>query len=533
MTRRRPSSSARAASQSDTTPADLLREETGDLATGEGRLRVAVVSPNSYSVGMASLGFHLVRQWIRETGSARVERAFAGVGPAAGRSLETGTPLGDFHVLAFSVAFELDYLNVLDLLERAGIPLFASRRGRGFPLVVAGGTAISINRHAIYPFCDLLVHGEGEDLVAPLVQVCHEHAGDRPRLLDAARRIPGVEVTAGAWRAAGETFDGVPADLDERVERADLAGDYELPAPRPALARDLAARDAASRIVTPRSELGRRVLVEIARGCPHHCTFCWLGHNCREFLPRSAASVIAMCDEPCAAAGCESVGLISAAVASHPEIDAICEGMLARGRQISFASLRAEEIRPSILEALVRSGQRSLTLAPEAGDERLRRLLGKQMTDDAFAETVDRTQRAGLADLKLYFMTGLPTETEPEALRIVSFVDRIRRVMLSHGRARGRLGALSVNLGVYVPKPNTPLARMATPDFAGVRRRVKRVMEGLAALPNVRAALASVDLAAAQRLLSMGGFETAVFLLKAHRSGGQWRSLVRRRMRGA
>ena len=585
MTRKNPNRSVSAAAPVSV-PRDFLAEEAGDTACGQGFPLVALAWPNTYASGMSSLGYHLIRQTLRECG-CRVERLFHEKGRAA--TLESSRRLSGFDLLAFSISFELDYPNVLALLDAARIPLLASRRPIEAPLVIAGGVAVAVNRHPIYPFVDILVHGEGEDVIAPLLDACRECAGfrrkigERARLYQRLREIPGVEVTAGAMRAAGmeaaglevaglapevaEELEAVQARIESRPASSRIGrfagqpvgrigrirqigpsptshffnpqsaihgeaiADYPQSFVPPALTADLNAVKAVSRVVTPRAELGRRVLVEIARGCPHFCAYCWVGHNTRKFAPRPAANVLALLDEAREITRCDSAGLISSAVGAHPEIDAICEGLLSRGMQVSYSSLRAEETTPLMLEALVRSGQRGLTLAPEAGDEPLRRTIGKSLNDAGFLQAIERSQRAGLSDLKLYFMTGLPGETEEAADAIVSFTDAARRILLGFGRERGHLGELSVNLGIYVPKPNTPLARRETPPLTVVRKRVARLTRALSALPNVRVASEGADLSAAQRLLSCGGLESALLLHEIWRSGGDWRPVIRRAAR--
>ena len=576
MTRKSPNRSVSAAGPLSV-PRDFLAEEAGDTACGQGFPLVALAWPNTYASGMSSLGYHLIRQTLRECG-CRVERLFHEKGRAA--TLESSRRLSAFDILAFSISFELDYPNVLGLLDAARIPLLASRRPIQAPLVIAGGVAVAVNRHPIYPFVDVLAHGEGEDVIAPVLDACRECAGfrrqigERARLYQRLSRIPGVEVTAGAMRAAGmeaglarevaDEIEAVEARIESqsasspvgrfagqpvgRIGRIRQIGQIG-PSPTshffnpqsaihnpqsfvlPALTADLNAVKAVSRVVTPRAELGRRVLVEIARGCPHFCAYCWIGHNTRKFAPRPASNVLALLDEAREITRCAGAGLVASAVGAHPEIDAICEGLLSRGMQVSYSSLRAEETTPLMLEALVRSGQRGLTLAPEAGDEPLRRTIGKPLNDAGFLEAIERSQRAGLTDLKLYFMTGLPGETEEAADAIVSFTDAARRILLGFGRERGHLGELSVNLGIYVPKPNTPLARRETPPLSVVRKRVGRLTRALSALPNVRVASEGVDLSAAQRLLSRGGLESALLLHEMWRSGGDWRPVIRRAAR--
>ena len=229
-----------------------------------------------------------------------------------------------------------------------------------------------VNRHPIYPFADLLAHGESEDMLEPMARALAENLGDPAAVFGKFQQIPGVEITAGAWRRFAMESGGdmlALGPLAGWVREDAVPGGSRLDPPEPAEARDPMASAEPSLIVTPHAELGERVLVEIARGCPHQCTFCWVGHNCRAFMAQSAAKVLELCDQGAEITGCESVGLISAAVAAHPEIGAVCEGLLSRGRQLSFSSLRAEEVQPVILDALVRSGQRELTLGPEAGTE--------------------------------------------------------------------------------------------------------------------------------------------------------------------
>lgn len=517
---------------------DVLRDETGDLGTGEGALKVALVYPNSYRVGMASLGFQTVRRQARELGFTRVERAFAlgwgdagrsgepkgpgspGRGDATSgasevRTLETDRPLGTFDVLAFSAAFEMDYLHILQTLDAAGLPLFARDRGEGYPLVAVGGVAAAVCPSAIRPYVDAIAFGGGEATIRPLLTACEESGGfprdraARVRIFERLDTVANVEVTPGARQAVG--MEGGESREPRRGEA--LARDAELPV---------------SEIVTPRAELGRRVLVEIAHGCPNRCVFCWVGHNGGPYVARPAEEILGAAEEACVRTGCGSVGLVSSAVGAHPEIDAICEGFLSRGRKISFSSLRAEEVRPSMLEALARSGQRGLTLAPETGDAGLRRSLGKGLGDEGFMEVIEKSQRAGLEELKLYFMIGLPGESEEAVDAIVSFADRARRILLDFGRERGRVGKLSVNLGIYVPKPNTPLAKKERPGRAAIRKRVRRVVRSLEALPNVRVAPPSVDLFTAQEILSAGGDAAAKLVLEAFESAGDWRRALRK-----
>ncbi|MBN1867831.1 radical SAM protein [Candidatus Sumerlaeota bacterium] len=539
MPRRRSSASSPTPSSS-LSRTDLLATESGDTDPGNGALSLALVYPNAYAVGMSSLGYQCVYQYARDTGCARVERAFAL--SCEGRTLETGRSIAEFDVAAFSVSYEMDYANVLAALDSARLPLFASRRDPRSPLVIAGGMAVDLNRHPVYPFVDILVHGGGRRRVEAVVAACARNPGFRR---DAAARrqiladlasIPGVEATAGALRSVGldpaAGHEIVDLEIEKRIEDVTLDEGLRLPVP-PGCIGDAAcgpvspeAEAAVSRIATPHAELGRRVLVEIASGCPHACAFCWIGHRCERATPIPADKILEACEEACFIAECDAVGLIASAVGAHPEIDAICTALMDSDRTISFSSLRADEISATMIEALDHSGQKGITLAPETGDEELRRRLGKPIPDAAFLDAIERALRAGIEDVKLYFMTGLPGETEPEADRIVEFTNRVREAMRPFGRERGRMGDLSVNLGICVPKPGTPLARHEAPPLVVVRSRVGRIVRGLNALPNVRVSAASPDESRIQSGLSMGGLESAALLLDLKRAGPRWRNVA-------
>lgn len=524
---------------------DLLRDETGDIATGAGPLAVALAYPNAYGVAMASLGYQAVRALLRAHPAVHVERAMAwpaapGHDPVApsGRTLEGDRALGEFDLVAFSVAYELDYLHLLQMLRAAGLPLRAAERRAGaWPLVLVGGPAGAVNAAPIAPYADVLVAGRAEESLPALLDACAAHPrlrsdpAERARLIEALRAIPGLAL-GEAWGSpedvaivADESSQGSGPLADSsssHVSDPSYLSHPSLPAPLPH----------ASCIVTPRAEFGRRVLIEISRGCAHRCAFCWIGHHAGRFAPWPADAVLAACDAARALTRCDSVGLISSAVGAHPEIGRICEGLLTRGCSVSFSSLRAEDVTPLMLKTLVRSGQRGLTLAPETADPVLRRALGKPLDDDGYLAAIERAQAAGLEDLKLYFMIGLPGETEEAADRIVPFCDAARHILLAHGRPRGHLGTLAVNLEIYVPKPGTPLAGRERPDRAAVRRRAARLTRALGALPNVRVAAPSADLAHVQEILS-NGREDAVALLEATlAAGGNWRTALQALKRG-
>ncbi len=505
----------------------ILEDESGTPRSSASGMVIGLAWPNTYAVGMSSLGFHLIWQELVCAGF-RVRRLFWESGALF--CPENDHPLESLDLIAFSVAFELDYLHILDMIQVCGLQIEAKNRRPSDPLVMAGGVAVSVNRHPLYPFVDILLHGEGEALLPQIISLFQKHADyrlsthKRQALLESLAELPGVELTPGAWQKGDPS---ISFDWDDPKAYEKSRDIPPLPNLAPVIQQNLSGSPLVSTTVSPHAGLGRRILAEIARGCPHHCTFCWLGQNCRAFCPRPAAEIIAQCEAAFEQTDCDSVGLISAAVGAHPEIESICEQLLHQDRKISFSSLRVEEIRPIMLDALVRSGQRGLTLAPETGSVRLRRRLAKAIEDEVFFTAIRRAQEAGLMEIKLYFMVGLPEEEDEDIAAIPAFIKNAHRIMLEYGRPRGQLGILGVNLGIYVPKPNTPLSQSSRPSWNQIRKRAAKVSRILAAMPNVQVNAPSMDQAVAQYILSNGGFESAVFLRRVWQEKGHWRSITR------
>ena len=523
---------------------ELLAAETGTIVKAAGRgPDVALVYPNSYHVGMSSLGFQVVYGLGNQFPGARVERYFHDL-PVA-ETLESRLPIARVDVVAFSVSFVMDYLNVLDVLDRAGLPMLARERSAKMPLVVAGGTAIQVNRLPIYDVCDVLVLGAAERTLGPLLEACAKWRNDRPSLLRALSALPGVEVTAGAQVAAGvdlgveipsvrsagfSPYSSVRSAGFSPYSQGDPAASTTIRAkartPNECALEDLAPHPAHSVILTDKTEFAGKCLIEISRGCPYHCTFCWAGHNIIPYIAYPAESVIAVIEEQRARA--RSFGFIAAAVGAHPGIDEICAYCDRHDLLVSFSSLRVEDVTKGMLRSLARSGQRSITLAPETASPRLRRLLGKRIEDESVFGVVERAVGLGMRDVRLYFMVGLPTENDEEAAAIAEFVARLRERFVNASRPKGAIGTITINCGVYVPYPNTPLPRIGPPPEGPiVRARLKRLVRALRAIPNVHAAAESVDLARAQGILANGDRRALDLLRLAHERKGHWRSALR------
>ncbi|MCX7047382.1 MAG: radical SAM protein [Candidatus Sumerlaeota bacterium] len=484
---------------------ELLESETGTiLKPGAQPLDVALVFPNTYHIGMSSLGYQAVYAWANAVSGVRAERYFHDL-PRL-ETLESRLPLDCVDVLAFSISFVLDYLSVIEIIKRAGLPLLARDRAPHQPLIIAGGLGVQVNPRPLADVCDAFFLGADQASITRIFEDCARLRDDRPALLQTLARIPDVIIPSAECR--------VPSS-----ESHALNPEPRIPNPEPKTPLH-------SIILTDRTEFAGKCLIEISRGCPHHCMFCWAGHNIKpyEFYPASAViSAMEIQRERT-----RSFGLIAAAVGAHPEIDAICAYCDREDLLVSFSSLRIEDVTPAMLASLARSGQRSITLAPETASPRLRRLIGKQIEDEQIYRVMEQAIALGIRDLKLYFMIGLPTESDEEAMEIAEFAGRLRERFVNASRPKGAIGTITINLGIYVPEPHTPLPRVGPPPPEAIlRKRMQSLTRALMKIPNLRVLPASVDEAAAQTLLANGGPETLAFLEQALAANGRWSAALK------
>lgn len=485
-------------SDADALRAEHLRGERGTVRKGwHGRRAVALVYPNSYVVGMGNLGFQAVYGLLNALDDVVCERVFAPDPPApnpwpAPRSLESGRPLTDFDLLAFSIAFENDYPSVLALLAAAGLPLAAEARTEAHPLVIAGGVACWINPEPLAEVVDAFLIGEAEALL-PSFWAAYDAGGTRSeRLRRLARDVGGIYVPRfyrPEYRSDG-VFTGyrLLADVPQRVARVHLA--------------QLSASPAATHVQTASGPFSADHLVEVSRGCPHGCRFCAAGYVYRPPRFHSLETLSASLDA--VPPGTRRIGLVGAAVSDLPDLDALCRRAQARRLSLGFSSFRADGISDALLSSLVHSRVKTATIAPETGSQRLRDAINKHLSEATILSAAERLVRAGIANLKLYFMIGLPGETEADVAAIGALVKRIKERFLAASRPRGRLGTISVSLNPFVPKPFTPLQWAAMASPAQLKEKIRSLHKTLGPVANVRLSAGKARLAISQALLARG-----------------------------
>jgi radical SAM superfamily enzyme YgiQ (UPF0313 family) len=467
------------------TSRELLAHRQTLLAAEQGTLHkvaplpIALCYPSPYHVGMSSLGFQSIYREIHAHPGATAERAFLPDDVDAFResrtplfTLESARPVGELPVLAFSVAYELEVPGVLEVLSLSGLPVLASERGAGHPLVVAGGPLTFSNPEPLEPFVDVLVQGEADGLIHVLLEAIAAQPG-REALLDRLARIPGFRVPG----RGGESL---------HVARAD---DASLPA--------------RSQVLTPHTELSSMFLIEPERGCSRGCHYCVMRRTTnggmRTVPPERVVELV-----PDAA---RRVGFVGAAVTDHPRIVELLRAVVDSGREVGVSSLRADRLTPELVETLRRGGARVLTVASDGASQRMRNLVDRKHSEEQLVQAARFAAAAGMERLKVYSIVGLPLETDDDVDELVRFTHELA-------------GHLPVALGVspFVAKRHTPLDGA---PFAGIREvdaRLDRLRRGLKGKAEVRPT--SARWAWVEYMLAQCGPEAGLAAMDAWRAGG-------------
>jgi radical SAM superfamily enzyme YgiQ (UPF0313 family) len=453
-----------------------------------GRHRLALAYANRYHVGMSSLGFQRVYELVHRTPDWVAERFFLDH-EGMPRSVEHETPLGEFGAVAFSVSFEQDYVGLLQLLARAGIPLWRTARGPGDPLVILGGACAAINPLPMAPFVDLFALGAAENLL-PALQAALAEEGEREEVLARLAATPGFFVPAH--------HDPEALAAGEKLRKLELtAAQMRAPGHLPT-----------SCLVTPHTEFAEKFLIEMSRGCPEKCRYCWASFGMGKFRAHPTEFLLAAIAR--AREVTDQLGFVATAVGDHPEIERLLATAVGLGMRAAVSSIRIPAVTEGVLAALHASGARSLTLAPETGTDRLRRLLNKPVPNELLLEKVRLIFRHGFREVKLYFIVGLPGETMADVEGIVALAAACREVMLAETRPTGRAGTLLLGVNVFVPKPYTPWQREPVASEASLTERIALLRRELPRLGNVRmSGSLSIRQAVWQTLLSRGGPEVA------------------------
>ncbi|MGD9115606.1 MAG: radical SAM protein [Dehalococcoidia bacterium] len=425
----------------------LSREQGAVVRDWGGKLPIALVYPNSYYLGMSNLGVHAVYGLLNSYDNVAGERVFLETdkkgNTALPLSIESQRPLGDFAAVVFSISYELDYFNVVAILKAAGIPLSAKDRDESHPLFIAGGPCVMANPAPLSLFFDALAIGEAEPLLPRMLPLIGE--GNRDETLESLAIIPGVYVP--------RYYSGEP------VVRQ--------------WAKDLDDFPVASAVLTGDTELGDLYLIEAERGCNWGCRFCLVSQCFAPMRYRSLESLLVQAEEGLKCR--KRLGLVGAAASSHPQIEELLPKLTAMGARLSISSLRIAPLSEVVLKELARGGAKTLTLAPEAGSQRLRQLVKKGINEDDIIKAVEKVAGEGIRQIKLYFIIGLPSESDEDIEAIVALALACKETIdRKHAGCR-----LTLNLSTFVPKAGTPFQWLPMAQPSALNRRLSIVKNAL------------------------------------------------------
>ena len=508
----------------------LLSEERRIFPAGKpfaakgrkGKLSVALAYPHRYYTAMSNLGFQAVYRLFNEQPDTECQRVFLPEAEDFQEYRRTGTPLFSleslrpvhtFDVLAFSISYENDYPHLLQMMELARIPILRKDRKEGDPLVMAGGATILMNPEPLADFVDLFVVGEAEVVVGPLTEILQrgkETAKAKEALMAELATLEGVYVPqfyAVTYKPEGTIDSFLPqGSFPGRVKRAWL--------------KDLNDSLTISSLVTPNTELSRMLLVELSRGCRRGCRFC---ASCYTYFPHRVRDGPLLREAALKASSpADKIGLVGAAISDYPELIPLGQEILHIPKPISFSSLRVDSLTPELADLVFASGQKTITLAPEAGSERMRRVVRKGFTEEEILRAAEILADHGVNSLRLYFMIGLPEEKAEDVKAIVDLTKKIRHHLLKKSRGQKGTERIHLSLNSFVPKPATPFQWHPFEDVRSLNDKIRVVKKGLQKERGVRVAADVPKWAYLQSLLSRGDRRVGRLLLTAHRLGGNW-----------
>lgn len=468
---------------------DILSRETGTIVKEwGGKISMALVYPNTYSVGMSNLGLHTIYKIANADPEVVCERFFLPEKDINGEllSIENQKRLDSFDLVAFSIPFENDYLNILPMLELAKIPF---EHGKRRPVLAAGGAAVTLNPEPLARFFDLLLLGDGEESI--------------PKLLKALKEGRDLEALHEALKDAEGFY---------------LPGLHDLRRISTAITRTLDIHPAESVIWTRGTEFGDMHLIEIQRGCHWRCMYCAAPVIYPEFRNVSFDTI-----KKCIDNGLQhrkKFGLIGGDPLGHPHFEEIANYIFDAGATFSLSSLRADRISPKVAEILKRAGYKTVTIAPETGTESLRNKIGKKISNQKFVDAARNLAAVDITQLKLYFMIGLPGETEVDLDAIVELTRELNQMLSVSKKTKTLSVRTTVAIGSFVPKRGTPLEEAPFEDVSILIKKVKYLKQQLGKVPNTKVVSESPRTSEIEAMLNrLQGDAASDFLL------GRWKNV--------
>lgn len=505
--------------------AAVLESETGYVKKVWGTCNtVCLAYPNHYRTGMTNLGFQTVYKIFNEHPSFLCERVFL---PASGNdaeyvsgaaemvSLESQKSIAEFDILAFSLSFENDYPHVLKMLDLAGIPVLAKDRPENYPLVIGGGIALTLNPEPLADFFDLFILGEAEETLPQFNRYFEEARRlgyDRRKLLKSLQKkinniyVPELYEVKYSAESRIQSIMPIEAGLPEKIKIKYI--------------KDINTFCTEEVISAPQTEMEDMFLVEVNRGCARSCRFCAASFAYRPARFRGSAEIIAAIDRGLLKK--KKIGLVGTAVSDHPDLIDICEYIIAQKAQAGIGSLRIDRINEKIVDLIKANGIETVALAPEAGSQRMRDLLRKDITEAEIIRATEILMEKEILNLRLYFMVGLPKEEDQDIDAIIGLTRKIQHYALQSSRGKKKFRRITLSINQFIPKPATPLQWCSLADVNMVGKKIKKIENAFSQERQVKVIHDVPKWNYVQALLSLGDRRVGEILLAVNRLEGNW-----------
>ncbi|MEA3362994.1 MAG: radical SAM protein [Thermodesulfobacteriota bacterium] len=490
-----------------------IEKETGAIfhSWNDDRFRIALVYPNTYHQGMSNLGFLTVYQLLNQRDDCLCERFFLPEKNELADYERSSSPLvsfesehflTDFDLIAFSISFENDYLNLPTIFKLSKLPFFSAERDQSWPLVLFGGVCAFINPEPLADIVDLVAVGEAEPILPNLLNVLLNKSLDREIGLKELTKLPGIYVPRFYSPVYAETGEVTHLNPENGVPRQVVRQ----------FLNDLDQSPSRSFIQTEDTEFGNMALTEVSRGCSRGCRFCAAGFVYLPPRERSLDNLLGQVDTGL----CQRnrIGLVAAAVSDYAHIQELQEGILERSGQISMSSLRLDALTTAEIDILHQAGHKSVAIAPEAGSQRLRDFINKGISEEQILQSVQMLADGGIKNLKLYFIIGFPDEQESDIDAIVTLTENISNIWREAGRKRGQLGNLTLSVNPFIPKPFTPFQWAGMEGDKSLKKKLRFLQSAVSRIPNTRINNESIRAAILQTFLSRGDRRIGQLLIR-------------------